>query len=220
MVKYNWKEIQKFYDEGNSCRDITRKFGINSSSIQKAKKRKDIICRNISDGVKLWSSKRQSPGQASTKEKEDIRRKKLSKIAKLNKLGGYVRGSGRSKKTKYGEVFLDSSYELAFAKWMDLNKIKWKKNYVKFPYTYESKLKYYIPDFYLSDLDIYVEVKGYYTLKDLEKWKVFPYELKVIFGEDLYKNNLIKKSKYKQQNLEDASQWRVTSFEGLGRLIA
>jgi len=123
-------------------------------------------------------------------ETEKVRKEKLSKIAKERKFGGYVKGSGRGKKQWYeskmaGRVFLDSSYEVAYAKWLDDKEIQWKKNLIKFPYEWESQTKYYIPDFYLIDEDLYIEVKGYETDKDKAKWAAFPFKLKIMKREQL-----------------------------------
>jgi very-short-patch-repair endonuclease len=71
--KYNWKEIQKFYDKGNTFRDIEREFGVNSVSICKARKRGDFISRSNSEAQKL--SQKKNPRKHSEETK-----KKLSKI--------------------------------------------------------------------------------------------------------------------------------------------
>lgn len=62
-----------------------------------------------------------------------------------------------------------SSYELAYAGWLDTNHIKWQ---------YEPKFKLsdgrmFAPDFKLLDSDTIVEVKGYWTDKGREKWQLF-----------------------------------------------
>lgn len=95
-----------------------------------------------------------------------------------------------SKKCTYtskiaGKVKLDSTWELAYAKYLDKNKIEWKRNLIKFPYYFEKKLCYYIPDFFLIKEDIYIEVKGFETDRDKAKWRDFPYQHKVLRKEDL-----------------------------------
>lgn len=124
-------------------------------------------------------------------EKEIERRKKISETMKNNpKCGGLREGSGRGKKIWYeskiaGKVYLRSSYEIEYVKWLDKNNINWKQNLIKFPYEYKGKLHYYYPDFYLIDDDEYVEIKGFKTDKDLEKWKNFPYKLKILMKDNL-----------------------------------
>jgi hypothetical protein len=84
-----------------------------------------------------------------------------------------------------GRVELDSTWELEYAKYLDKNKIKWKRNLIKFPYRYNKRISYYVPDFFLVKEDIYIEVKGFETERDEAKWKDFPYKLKVLRREDL-----------------------------------
>jgi len=126
-------------------------------------------------------------------EKELERRKKISETMKANpNAGGLREGSGRGVKTWYtspiaGKVYLRSSYELAFVKWLDANNIKWKGNLLKFPYTFENKIRYYYPDFYLIDTNEYIEVKGFRTKQDIAKWNNFPHKLKILYKDDLIK---------------------------------
>jgi len=120
----------------------------------------------------------------------DEYRKELSKRAIKAGIGGYKPGSGRSKGQWYespiaGRVYLDSSYEVRYAKYLDENKIQWKKNTKKFPYVFEDKNLNYIPDFYLIESDEYIETKGYKTDKDEAKWKYFSYKLKILFNNNL-----------------------------------
>lgn len=135
--------------------------------------------------------KGRSTGRAGSPEKEIARRRKISDSMKKNpKCGGLREGSGRGKKVWYeseiaGRVYLRSTYELEYARWLDKNSIKWKQNLIKFPYLYNEKTHYYYPDFYLYDNDEYVEVKGFTTEKDLAKWKEFPYKLRILMRSDL-----------------------------------
>jgi len=130
-------------------------------------------------------------GVCDDSEKELIRRKKISNTMKANpNAGGLREGSGRGVKQWYnspiaGNVYLRSTYELEYAKWLDRNNINWKQNYKKFPYEFKGDVKFYYPDFYLPDSDEYIEVKGYITEKDKCKWKFFPNKLIVLKFNDL-----------------------------------
>lgn len=115
---------------------------------------------------------------------------KLISDSTKGKAGGYRKGSGCGKKCWYnsiiaGRVFLDSTYELAYAEYLDKNKIDWVKNKKEFPYIYKNRVFNYIPDFYLLDTKEYHEVKGYQTDKDLAKWNNFPHKLQILFRKDL-----------------------------------
>ena len=60
---------------------------------------------------------------------------------------------------------MDSTWEVALANRLDQLEIKWIRNpSIKLKYiTRGRRARNYIPDFYLPDHDIYIEVKGYWT---------------------------------------------------------
>lgn len=60
-TKYNWVEIQEFYDKGHTWQEITDKFGVCQSSISLAKKRGDFISRDHSKAGKIAHSKNRWP---------------------------------------------------------------------------------------------------------------------------------------------------------------
>jgi len=70
------------------------------------------------------------------------------------------------------EVIMDSTWEAALAVLLDRLEIKWDRgDHLVLDYqTPRGRKRKYIPDFYLPDHDIYVEVKGYWT--DAAKLKV------------------------------------------------
>ncbi len=79
----------------------------------------------------------------------------------------------------YNGVDLHCSWELAYAKYLDSNNIKWIRCKNSFPYIFENKLRRYTPDFYLIDSCEYVEIKGFKIPKDDAKWNQFPNHLKL-----------------------------------------
>ena len=82
--------------------------------------------------------------------------------------------SKQSVHTKHdgNEVIMDSSWEAKLAVLLDRLEIKWDRgDHLVLEYrTPRGRKRKYIPDFYLPDYDIYVEVKGYWT--DAAKLKV------------------------------------------------
>ena len=60
---------------------------------------------------------------------------------------------------------MDSTWEVACARRLDALNIRWIRNPgIKLKYiTRGKKTRNYIPDFYLPDHDVYIEVKGYWT---------------------------------------------------------
>lgn len=112
-------------------------------------------------------------------------------VEMLNAKGGYK----NSKKSKYKGVKLDSSWELAYAKYLDENNISWTRPKQSFSYEFKGKKRRYYPDFYLVDENVYVEIKGYKTEKDEAKWRDFTEELRVLRREDLLEEGILDKEK-------------------------
>ena len=70
-------------------------------------------------------------------------------------------------------VSMDSTWEVACARRLDELGIKWTRDpNIKLGYVTRGKRKRnYIPDFYLPDQDVYIEVKGYWTPAAIHKMK-------------------------------------------------
>lgn len=80
----------------------------------------------------------------------------------------------------YNGVDLHGTWELKYAKFLDSKNISWIRNKKSFTYIFENQLKKYTPDFYLPNTNEYIEIKGYETIKDKEKWKQFPTTEKLV----------------------------------------
>lgn len=130
-------------------------------------------------------------------------KKKLSEIAKNRGLGGYVEGSGRGKKGRYKGTYCDSSWELAFILYCEKKKIPIERNHRLFEYKFNGKTYRYLPDFIRTDRkDYFIEVKGFFTDKEIAKVKCFPHKLKIYSGngikmilefvEDIYGKDFIR----------------------------
>lgn len=74
---------------------------------------------------------------------------------------------------------------MEYVKYLDEQNINWKRNWIKFPYEIDDKIKYYIPDFYLIDTDEYIEIKGFERENDKFKWKDFPFKLTILKYDEL-----------------------------------
>ncbi len=70
-------------------------------------------------------------------------------------------------------VSMDSTWEVACARRLDELGIRWIRNpSLKLKYTTRGRrARNYIPDFYLPDHDVYIEVKGYWTEAARHKMK-------------------------------------------------
>jgi hypothetical protein len=90
------------------------------------------------------------------------------------KNGGQRLYSGRSRYHGgwYNGIWMDSSWELKFAKRLDELNISWKKDtsiYFKYLDKANKTRKYY-PDFYIPCKNLYIEIKGFWT--DASKHKI------------------------------------------------
>lgn len=104
--------------------------------------------------------------------------------------GQWHHGAGRSKKHVYKGVKLDSSWELKLAQFWDSIGVVWERNRKTFPYEWRGTVRSYLPDFYLPEQDLYIEVKGYKTDRDDAKWSAFPLRLEVYDAARFKKENI------------------------------
>lgn len=102
------------------------------------------------------------------------------KIAKRGKDSNLYGNSYHGKGVWYldknnNKIWLRSSYEEKFAIYLDTNNINWVYEPQAFPIVYgkSNKEGTYRPDFYLVDLDKYIEVKGWWRDDALEKYEAF-----------------------------------------------
>lgn len=85
---------------------------------------------------------------------------------------------------------VNGSWELLVANYLTDNNIKWTNKIDEiFVYPFNGKERRYYPDFYLPELDKYIEVKGYERERDRIKWLYFTKDLIII---KLNEINLIK----------------------------
>lgn len=72
---------------------------------------------------------------------------------------------------EYNGVKLDGSWELMFAIYLDEHNIVWERPRSVFTYFFNGKEHKYLPDFYLPNSDLYIEIKGQPCDKDYAKWE-------------------------------------------------
>ena len=80
----------------------------------------------------------------------------------------YGRLSPHSPKIKYKGIWMRSSWEVAYAKWLDKNEIGWKYEFK----TFDLGNTTYTPDFYLPTLDLWIEIKGWWRPNNKKKYKI------------------------------------------------
>lgn len=115
--------------------------------------------------------------------------------------GGYRKGSSRGKSGYYKGIWCDSTYELVWVIYNLDHQIKFQRNTKGFEYEYNNQKHKYYPDFILEN-NLYIEIKNFLQDKDKEKFKQFPYQLKVLFGNDLKECFEYVKQKYNTSYFE------------------
>lgn len=111
-------------------------------------------------------------GRKHTKETKEKISKTMQQVVK-EKPESYngININGKVKKYDYNGIKLDGSWELLVAQYLDFNNIKWERPHKGFEYIWNNDKHIYYPDFYLTDYNIYIEVKGFETERDYIKWK-------------------------------------------------
>lgn len=109
---------------------------------------------------------------------------KMQQVVQQNPQSYSSSNRGRTKQIIYNGVKLQGGWELIVAQWLDFNSIIWKKPETPFPYVWDGNRSYF-PDFYLPDLNLYIEVKGYKTDRDKAKWEYFPHALCIIQKDEI-----------------------------------
>ena len=98
--------------------------------------------------------------------------KRKHKLGILNCKGKNNHFYGKHRKPnfiKYRNIWMRSSWEVAYAKYLDKQKIKWQYE----PKYFDLEKTTYTPDFYLPETDMYIEIKGYKSNVFIKKFKLF-----------------------------------------------
>ena len=119
-----------------------------------------------------------------------------TKIARRRKKKGLWSKRSEYTKADGSVVIMDSTWEVAMAMRLDELGIIWQRDAAMklWYFTPAGRRRNYIPDFYLPDLDIYIEVKGYWTDTARTKMKdvVMRYPGKICILESLEEINQVK----------------------------
>jgi len=91
---------------------------------------------------------------------------------------------GRTKQFEVDGIKFQGKWELEFYNYCKSNNITIERSNEWFEYEWNGTRKYF-PDFYLKDKNIYIEVKGFETERDVAKWSAFPHTLRIIRKQDI-----------------------------------
>jgi len=153
--KYNWLDIQAYYDLGHSISELTEKFGVSKQMCMRSKHFKS---RSKADQSKMMVARKRERGTLthSLGTKQFLSNKAIER--------GFG-GKNYRKTFEYNGVTLESSYELSLAKELDKHNINWNRP-KRLNWVDESgKQRHYTPDFYLPEFDVYLDPKNDYLIK-------------------------------------------------------
>jgi len=154
-----------------------------------------IKCGGNKKGHKPWNTGKKlhyevgtkgKPGTFKGKQHSEETKRKMSDIKKALYDSGWECVAGRCKKYDYespiaGKIKVDGSWELIFCRFADRINLDWKRNKKRFSYIKpDGNKSTYQPDFFVKELNSYIEVKGYETDLDQAKWSQFPKKLIVL----------------------------------------
>lgn len=195
----NWSEIQSFYNDNHSYKDVCEKYNLSTSTVANAIKKGLFKTRSRCETARL-------KGRYENKIVSEETRAKLSQSMRRAVLEGRQRTPrpyGR-KCNHYDHIswlgnkeHLHGGWEKIVAVFLDEQKIRWCKSKKSFTYTWQNKEHEYFPDFYLEEYNAYIEVKGCKVARDEAKWSNFPENLLVVNKDSIYnlkqflKDNLI-----------------------------
>jgi len=96
------------------------------------------------------------------------------------------------KRIKYKKIKMRSTWEVAYAKWLDKQGIEWQYE----PNAFDLGKTTYTPDFYLPKTDEWIEIKGYWRDDAKKKFEIFKKKynsmnIKLLMKKDLEKLGIL-----------------------------
>jgi uncharacterized protein (DUF1330 family) len=188
ISELNWTEIQAYYNDNRSYKDVCEKYELSTSTVAIAVKKGLFKTRSSGETARL-------KGSYNNKIVSEETRAKLSRSMRKAVLEGRQRTP-----RPYGErcnhydhiswlgnkEHLHGGWEKIVAEFLDEERIKWYKSKKSFTYSWQNKQHEYFPDFYLEEYMTYIEVKGCKVERDEAKWSSFPEKLLVIDKDSIY----------------------------------
>jgi hypothetical protein len=165
-------------------------YSLQSEKIQRKRKKTNLMKYGNEDYINLKKQKETNLikyGATCVLAVRDIHEKTMESRYKKN-YNPYKNHYGNYKGFSY-----ESSWELAFIKFCLNHNIEIERNKKGFVYWFQDKKHRYYPDFYLPEVDQYIEVKADWLLNEQtkEKIKQFPYKLEVYTKEKLINNRIL-----------------------------
>ena len=154
-TKYDYVEIQKLIDIGNSYRSLKKLVGISSATLWKAHKKGWINIPKNNQEIMI------EKGIISSSHPHSVETKNLLS----EQMSGRIRKNIRfSRMENYKGVWLDSSYESILVRDLEKNNIIWNRpRYLR--WDDNGQIRRYHPDFYLPYYDVYLDPKNDFLIK-------------------------------------------------------
>jgi len=153
--KFNWSEIQAYYNQGHSISELTEQFGVSKQMCMRSKHFKS---RSKADQSKMMVARKRERGTLT----HSLETKQFLSDKAIERGFG---GKNYRKTFEYNGVILESSYELSLAKELDKHNISWNRPKRLKWIDASGKQRHYTPDFYLPDFNIYLDPKNDYLIK-------------------------------------------------------
>lgn len=193
----NWKEVQNFYDNNNSWRDIEIEFKISDGTISNAKKKGLFVSRTKSDGMKVANKK--NPRKLSEETKNKISKSRTKYLKEHPEQVPYLLNHS-SKGPSYPETYFDKIFE------------------EKFKYEKYFQVSLYHIDFAIIDKKIAIEVDGDQHYLDM---KIVESDIRK--DKYLTDNNWdiirIRWSSYKKMNRTEKEKYIIELIDYINNLI-
>lgn len=134
-------------------------------------KETDNRVKKISESAKIYYETHDGTFLGKSHTEETKIKISMSSQDRCKKLGTNLCGKG--KRGIYKWILCQSSWELAWVLYQIDKGVNFVRNTRYFYYTFDGSTKLYYPDFYLPEIDTYVEIKGYYDKKTQAKVEQF-----------------------------------------------
>jgi len=197
LNKFNWIEIQKYYNDNHTYKDVSKKYNISEGSIRKASKQGLLKTRTLSESIKL--SLKLNPRIVSEETKKKISKSRIKYLKENPDKVPYLLNH-YSKGESYPEKYFDKIF------------------YGKFKYEKFLQCSLYHIDFAITDKKIAIEIDG--EQHYLDKKIVESDKRKNIFlkeqGWDLIR---IRWNHYQKMNRKEKEKYILELFNYIDNLI-
>lgn len=160
-----------------------------------------VRCRlNPNRKIRIWTDAERAKAKIKSKENNvkywsdknnrKLQSERMKQVVKNNP-DSYSKNnvSGRVKiyevDSPCGKTKVKGKWELTVAKWLNDNKIEWTNNIKPYNYFWNDSWHLYFPDFLILKKNTLIEVKGYETERDKQKWSSVDMPIIIIKKEEI-----------------------------------